>query len=90
MPSSLVVTIMGLQFSFLRSAGTIIIENVFNLPGGIGRLIFQAVAQRDLVVVRDVVVLLAATVGLVNFLVDLSYAVLDPRLRLDRRGEPHA
>ena len=83
-----VVTIMGLQFSFLL-AGTIIIENVFNLPG-IGRLIFQAVAQRDLVVVRDVVVLLAATVSLVNFLVDLSYAVLDPRLRLDRRGEPHA
>jgi len=74
-----VVTIMGLQFSFLL-AGTIIIENVFNLPG-IGRLIFQAISQRDLVVVRDLVVLLAATVGVVNFLVDLSYAVLDPRLR---------
>ncbi|MBB4286611.1 ABC transporter permease [Roseospira goensis] len=75
-----VVTILGLQFSFLL-AGTIIIENVFNLPG-VGRLIFQAVSQRDLVVVRDLVVLLAATVGVVNFLVDLSYAALDPRLRL--------
>ncbi|SDE61735.1 ABC transporter permease [Rhodospira trueperi] len=74
-----VVTIMGLQFSFLL-AGTIIIENVFNLPG-IGRLIFQAIGQRDIVVVRDLVVLLAAMVGVVNVLVDLSYAVLDPRLR---------
>jgi len=75
-----VVTIMGLQFSFLL-AGTIIIENVFYLPG-LGRLIFQAIAQRDLVVVKDLVVLLAASVIVVNFLVDLSYALLDPRLRL--------
>ncbi len=74
-----VVTIMGLQFSFLL-AGTIIIENVFYLPG-LGRLIFQAIAQRDLVVVRDLVVLLAGTVVIVNFVVDLLYAVLDPRLR---------
>ena len=70
---------MGLQFSFLL-AGTIIIENVFYLPG-LGRLIFQAIAQRDLVVVRDLVVLLAGTVVIVNFVVDLLYAVLDPRLR---------
>jgi len=74
-----VVTIMGLQFSFLL-AGTIIIENVFYLPG-LGRLIFQAIAQRDVIVVKDVVVLLAGAVVLVNFIVDLSYAVLDPRLR---------
>ncbi|HYH18251.1 MAG TPA: ABC transporter permease [Azospirillum sp.] len=75
-----VVTIMGLQFSFLL-AGTIVIENVFALPG-IGRLIFQSIAQRDLIVVKDVVVLLAATVVIVNFLVDVAYALLDPRLRL--------
>ncbi|MCG8361280.1 MAG: ABC transporter permease [Kiloniellales bacterium] len=74
-----VVTIMGLQFSFLL-AGTIIIENVFYLPG-LGRLLFQAIAQRDLIVVKDLVVLLAGTVVVVNFLVDLLYAVLDPRLR---------
>ncbi len=74
-----VVTIMGLQFSFLL-AGTIIVENVFYLPG-LGRLIFQAIAQRDLIVVRDLVVLLAGTVILINFLVDLLYAVIDPRLR---------
>ncbi|MCG8595933.1 MAG: ABC transporter permease subunit, partial [Kiloniellales bacterium] len=74
-----VVTIMGLQFSFLL-AGTIIIENVFYLPG-LGRLIFQAIAQRDLIVVKGLVVLLAGAVVLVNFAVDLLYAVLDPRLR---------
>ncbi len=74
-----VVTIMGLQFSFLL-AGTIIIENVFYLPG-IGRLIFQAIAQRDLIVVKDLVIVLAATVVIVNFVVDLLYAVIDPRLR---------
>ena len=74
-----VVTILGLQFSFLL-AGTVIIENVFTLPG-LGRLMFQAIAQRDLIVVRDLVVLLAASVILVNFAVDLVYAALDPRLR---------
>lgn len=74
-----VVTIMGLQFSFLL-AGTIIIENVFYLPG-IGRLIFQAVAQRDLIVVKNVIVLLAAAVVFINFVVDVLYAVIDPRLR---------
>jgi peptide/nickel transport system permease protein len=74
-----VVTIMGLQFSFLL-AGTVIIENVFYLPG-LGRLLFQAIAQRDLIVVRDVVVMLAGAVVLVNFLVDLLYGVIDPRLR---------
>jgi peptide/nickel transport system permease protein len=73
-----VVTIMGLQFSFLL-AGTIIIENVFSLPG-LGRLVFQAIAQRDLIVVQDLVVLLAGAVILVNFMVDLAYAALDPRL----------
>ncbi len=74
-----VLTIMGLQFAFLL-AGTIIIENVFYLPG-LGRLIFQAITQRDLIVVESVVVLLVATVIFVNLLVDLTYAVVDPRLR---------
>ncbi|MGU3400319.1 ABC transporter permease [Brucellaceae bacterium D45D] len=73
-----VVTIIGLQFSFLL-AGTIIIENVFNLPG-IGRLVFQAIAQRDLVTVQSLVTLLAACVIAVNFLIDLIYGFLDPRL----------
>ncbi|WP_018633956.1 ABC transporter permease [Neomegalonema perideroedes] len=73
-----VATIVGMQFSFLL-AGTIIIENVFNLPG-VGRLIFQSIAQRDLVTVQSLVTLLAACVIFVNFLVDLAYGWLDPRL----------
>ena len=79
-----VVTIMGLQFSFLL-AGTIIIENVFYLPG-IGRLIFQAIAQRDLIVVKNLVILLAASVIVINFIVDMLYAVIDPRLRGAQNG----
>ncbi len=74
-----VVTVIGLQFSFLL-AGTVIIENVFTLPG-LGRLVFQAIAQRDLIVVQDLVVLLAGSVILVNFLVDLAAAWIDPRQR---------
>jgi peptide/nickel transport system permease protein len=75
-----VLTVMGLQFANLIT-GTIVVENVFVLPG-IGRLVFQAISNRDLVVVRDVVMLLAALVVLVNFVVDVLYAWVDPRLRL--------
>tara|TARA_Y200000002_G_C22597091_1_gene627821 strand:+ start:108 stop:1049 length:942 start_codon:yes stop_codon:yes gene_type:complete len=74
-----VLTILGLQFSFLL-AGAIIIENVFFLPG-LGRLIFQAITQRDLIVVESVVMLLVFSVIIVNFVVDLLYLVVDPRLR---------
>ncbi|RQP07744.1 MAG: ABC transporter permease [Paracoccus sp. BP8] len=74
-----VLTILGMQFSFLL-AGAIIIENVFYLPG-LGRLIFQAITQRDLIVVQSAVLVLVAAVILVTFLVDLSYALVDPRLR---------
>jgi peptide/nickel transport system substrate-binding protein len=74
-----VLTVLGLQFSFLL-AGAILVETVFALPG-IGRLIFQATTQRDLIVVRSVVLLLVAAVVVVNFLVELAYAVVDPRLR---------
>jgi peptide/nickel transport system permease protein len=74
-----VVTLIGLQFSFLL-AGTVIIENVFTLPG-LGRLVFQAIAQRDLIVVQDLVVLLAGSVIVVNFCVDLLAAWIDPRQR---------
>ena len=74
-----VVTIMGLQFAFLL-AGTIIIENVFYLPG-LGRLVFQAITQHDLPVVQGTVLLLVASVVLINFAVDLLYAWIDPRLR---------
>ncbi len=75
-----VMTILGLQFAFLL-AGAVIIENVFFLPG-LGRLIFQGITQRDLVVVESVVMLLVFAVVLVNFLVDVAYAAIDPRLRI--------
>jgi peptide/nickel transport system permease protein len=74
-----VLTVMGLQFANLVT-GTIVVENVFVLPG-VGRLVFQAIANRDLVVVRDVVLLLAGVVVVVNFAVDVAYALIDPRLR---------
>ena len=77
-----VMTILGLQFSFLL-AGAIIIENVFFLPG-LGRLIFQGITQRDLIVVESVTMLLVLSVIVVTFAVDLAYALVDPRLR--RRG----
>jgi peptide/nickel transport system permease protein len=74
-----VLTIMGLQFAFLIS-GTVVVEQVFVLPG-VGRLVFQAIANRDLVVVRDVVLLLVAMVVAVNFVVDVLYVWVDPRLK---------
>ena len=75
-----VLTVMGLQFGNLITSA-IVIENVFVLPG-IGRLIFQAIANRDLIVVRDVVMLLSALVILINFAIDVLYAWIDPRLKV--------
>src|SRR3954469_3435902 len=75
-----VMTVMGLQFANLL-AGTIVIENVFYLPG-LGRLIFQSIANRDLIVVRNCVMLLAAMVIIVNFVVDVLYAFVDPRIKV--------
>ncbi len=77
-----VVTVMGMQFAELL-AGTIVVENVFYLPG-LGRLIFQSIANRDLIVVRNCVMLLAAMVVIVNFVVDVLYAVIDPRVKAHR------
>ncbi len=74
-----VVTVMGLQFAHLL-AGTIVVENVFYLPG-LGRLIFQSISNRDLIVVRNCVMLLATMVIIVNFVVDVLYAVIDPRVK---------
>lgn len=85
LPNALVpaLTILGMQFSFLL-AGGVIIENVFFLPG-LGRLVFQAVAQRDLIVVQGVTVSLVFAVVIVTFLVDLANAAVDPRLTGGRR-----
>ena len=75
-----VLTVMGLQFANLLT-GTIVVENVFSLPG-LGRLIFQAISNRDLLVVQNVVMLLAAAVIVINFVVDVLYVVIDPRLKV--------
>jgi len=77
-----VLTILGMQFSFLL-AGAIIIENVFFLPG-LGRLVFQAIAQRDLILVESVVFLLMVAAMIVTFIVDIAYAFVDPRIRRSR------
>ena len=74
-----VVTILGLQISVLL-AGAVIVENVFSLPG-MGRLAFQALAQRDLIVIKNVVLFFSTIVIVVNLIVDAVYVVLDPRLR---------
>jgi ABC-type dipeptide/oligopeptide/nickel transport system permease component/ABC-type transport system substrate-binding protein len=81
LPNALVpvLTILGMQFSFLL-AGGVIIENVFFLPG-LGRLVFQAIVQRDLIVVQSVVVVLVFAVVMVTFLVDLGYVLINPQLR---------
>jgi peptide/nickel transport system substrate-binding protein len=77
-----VVTILGMQFSFLL-AGGVIIENVFFLPG-LGRLVFQAIVQRDLIVVQSVVVILVFAVVIVTFLIELAYVLINPQLRAAR------
>ncbi len=74
-----VITVLGIQLTSLL-VGAIVIENVFVLPG-LGRLLVQSVGNRDLVVVQDLVMLLTAVVLVVNFLVDLSYRLIDPRIR---------
>lgn len=74
-----ILTIAGLQFSSLI-AGAVVVENVFTLPG-LGRLIAQSIANRDVLVVENCVMGLAALVILVNAAVDLAAAAIDPRLR---------
>lgn len=77
-----VLTILGLQFAYLV-AGTVIVENVFYLPG-LGRLIFDAISARDLILVRSSVIILVLAVIGTMFLTELAYAWVDPRLRSRR------
>ncbi|TXL72058.1 ABC transporter permease [Vineibacter terrae] len=72
-----IVTIAGLIAGFLL-AGAIIVETVFYLPG-VGKLVFDSISNRDLIVIKNVVILLTALVLLVNLLVDMVYVILDPR-----------
>ena len=76
-----VVTVVGLQLGQLI-AGSIILESVFALPG-LGRLALGAITARDLPVVQGVTLFVASCIVAINFVVDLTYAVLDPRIRYD-------
>ena len=74
-----VVTIFGLQFGQLL-AGTVVVETVFARPG-LGRLIIDGILNKDFPVVQGVVLVIAVSYVLVNLLVDIMYAMLDPRIR---------
>lgn len=75
-----VITLLGYRAAFILS-GTIVIETVFAWPG-LGRLFFQSITQQDLQVVQAIVLLLATIVVVMNILTDLTYAVIDPRVRV--------
>jgi peptide/nickel transport system permease protein len=74
-----VVTVISLEFAFLIG-GLVVTEQVFNL-NGIGKLLVDAVAHRDYTMIQSLVLLLAAVFVLVNFVVDMIYMFLDPRIR---------
>ncbi|MFI6832434.1 ABC transporter permease [Kribbella sp. NPDC050241] len=78
-----VVTVLGLQLATLL-IGAVVVERVFVIPG-LGSLLLDGVSNRDLLLVQDVVMVLVIAVLLVNFLVDLLYVALDPRLRVGSR-----
>ncbi|WP_462418679.1 ABC transporter permease [Kytococcus sp. Marseille-QA3725] len=73
-----VVTVLGLSLTSML-VGAVVIERVFVVPG-VGSLLVDAVAQRDLILVQDVVMVLVALVLVVNFLVDVLYLLIDPRI----------
>jgi peptide/nickel transport system permease protein len=73
------VTVIGISFAVLIS-GAVVVETVFNIPG-LGRLVVAAVARRDYPVVQGVVLVIAGVYMMVNLLVDLSYLVIDPRVK---------
>lgn len=73
------VTLIGLQMGFIL-AGSYVVESIFNWPG-IGRLTLNAVASRDFPMIQGAVLVAAVSFVLVNFLVDVLYSILDPRIR---------
>jgi peptide/nickel transport system permease protein len=84
-PSSFsLITILGLQIGALIG-GTLILESIFALPG-IGSLLLIGIFARDYVVVQGCILFIAVAYVLINFLVDLSYGLLDPRIRVEGRG----
>lgn len=78
-----VVTLSGVEFGYLLG-GAVIVEEIFALPG-IGRLVLDAINQRDYALVQGTVLFIAFNFLIVNLIVDLAYAALDPRIRLGNR-----
>jgi peptide/nickel transport system permease protein len=78
-----VVTIVAIWVPYLIG-GTVIIEEIFTIPG-LGRLIIDSTSRRDYPVVSAIMLILAVILVFVNLIVDLTYAYLDPRIRLERR-----
>jgi peptide/nickel transport system permease protein len=76
-----VVTILGLQVGFLLN-GAVVVEQVFQWPG-VGRLLYQAVQTEDMPLIQGLVLFIAFVFVMMNLLVDLTYAVLDPRIKYD-------
>ncbi|HET6493059.1 MAG TPA: ABC transporter permease [Burkholderiales bacterium] len=74
-----VVTVIGLEFAFLIG-GLVVTEQVFNL-NGIGKLFVQAVARSDFTMIQSLVLLVSVFFVLINFVIDMLYALLDPRIR---------
>jgi len=79
-----VVTIVGIEIGYLLG-GTVITEEIFALPG-IGRLVFNAISQRDYALVQGIVLFIAVNFVIINLVVDLIYAAIDPRISYAKRG----
>ena len=77
------VTLSGVEFGYLLG-GAVIVEQIFALPG-LGRLVLDAITQRDYALVQGTVLFVAFNFLVVNLLVDLAYVALDPRIRLGAR-----
>src|ERR1043166_9659437 len=74
-----IVTVIGIGVALLIG-GVVITETVFNIPG-VGRLVVDAISKRDYPIIQGVILIFSGVYVLVNLLVDLSYTVLDPRIR---------
>ena len=76
-----IITIIGIEAAFLIG-GLIVTETVFNIPG-VARFLVEAIRWRDYPIVQNLVMFIAVVVVTVNFVVDMAYAVLDPRIKYE-------
>jgi ABC-type dipeptide/oligopeptide/nickel transport system permease component len=80
-----VVTLVGLRFGYLIG-GLVIVEEVFGIPG-LGRLVIYSISKRDYPLVLGVVFFIALSFLIINLLVDILYAVIDPRISYEKKAE---